>query len=150
MGQEKISKFTKILLDVMLFCGIFVCVTLPFSIRLAGRIYSREFADHYAAMLILFAIAGFSGLLIVWELRGMMSTVLADDCFVVANVTSLKRMSIYSTVIALDFAVKMLVFPTPATAVIVLTFFIAALFSRVLAHVFAKAIAYKEENDLTI
>ena len=40
--------------------------------------------------------------------------------------------------------------PTPATGIIVLVFFIAALFSKVLAYVFAEAIRHKEENDLTI
>ena len=40
--------------------------------------------------------------------------------------------------------------PTPATFVIILTFFIAGLFSYVLSMVFAEAVRYKEENDLTI
>ncbi|MCF2569441.1 DUF2975 domain-containing protein, partial [Mediterraneibacter glycyrrhizinilyticus] len=40
--------------------------------------------------------------------------------------------------------------PTPATFIIILTFFIAGLFSYVLSFVFSEAIRYKEENDLTI
>ena len=39
---------------------------------------------------------------------------------------------------------------TAAGIVIVIVFFIAALFSFVLAGVFAEAVRYKKENDLTI
>ena len=69
----------------------------------------------------------------------------------------------YSSVITKNFALMLFVFgivimfifklffvPTPATGIIILVFFIAALFSQVLADVFEKAVNYKEENDLTI
>ena len=79
-----------------------------------------------------------------------MHTVLHESCFVYENVKSLNHMSITSLCIIVMFILKLIFNPTPATAVIILTFFIAALFSRVLAHVFAQAISYKEENDLTI
>lgn len=36
------------------------------------------------------------------------------------------------------------------TVVIVVIFFVAALFSQVLSQVFGEAVRYKEENDLTI
>ena len=48
------------------------------------------------------------------------------------------------------FIFKLFFVPTPATGIIILVFFIAALFSQVLADVFEKAVNYKEENDLTI
>ena len=59
-------------------------------------------------------------------------------------------MAVFSSIIAIVTAVKLFVVPTPATAVVVLVFFIAALFSQVLSYVFEKAVSYKEENDLTI
>lgn len=59
-------------------------------------------------------------------------------------------MASLSLVIAAAFIIKIFLVPTPATAVVVLVFFIAALFSQVLANVFAEAIRYKEETDLTI
>lgn len=46
--------------------------------------------------------------------------------------------------------IKLFFNPTPAALVIIIVFFIAALFSQVLACVFNQAIAYKEENDFTI
>ena len=40
--------------------------------------------------------------------------------------------------------------PTMTAAVVTLVFVIAGLFSMVLAGVFARAVQYKQENDLTI
>lgn len=80
----------------------------------------------------------------------MMQTVMEENCFVYKNVGSLQRMAVFSIMIAVITFIKLFVIPTPATAVVVLVFFIAALFSQVLSHVFEKAVSYKEENDLTI
>ena len=66
------------------------------------------------------------------------------------NVKSLEMMGITSAVIVLLFFIKCFFLPTPATFIVVLTFFIAGLFSEVLSFVFREAIRYKEENDLTI
>lgn len=80
----------------------------------------------------------------------MMGTVADGNCFVYMNVSSLRKMAVFSIVIAAVTLVKLFLVPTPATAVVVLVFFIAALFSQVLSYVFEKAVSYKEENDLTI
>ena len=145
-----LTKFTKYILDIMFLSGIFVLITLPFSLKFLGRHYSSTITDHFLFMLVIFAVSGICGLLIIYELRKMMHTVLHESCFVYENVKSLNHMSITSLCIIVMFILKLIFLPTPATAVIILTFCIAALFSRVLAHVFAQAISYKEENDLTI
>ena len=80
----------------------------------------------------------------------MLTTVLQDDCFVQANVVSLRRMGTYSFLIALITAGRLLIYLTPAVLVVILVFTIAGMFSKVLAHVFDRAVHYKEENDLTI
>ena len=150
MGQEKTNKFTKIILDVMFYCGIGILATLPFTLRLAGRYYSKALSDNFISMLLVFAVAGVCGLMIVAQLRRMMKTVIEGACFVPDNVRSLQVMANQSLLIAAAFIINLFLVPTPATAVIVLVFFIAALFSQVLANVFAEAIRYKEETDLTI
>ena len=53
-------------------------------------------------------------------------------------------------VITVTFLIKEILAWTAAGIVIVIVFFIAALFSFVLAGVFAEAVRYKKENDLTI
>ena len=80
----------------------------------------------------------------------MFKTVIKDDCFVKENVISLERMGTFSFAIALITTLRIALYLTPAVLVIILTFIIAGLFSKVLARVFDKAITYKLENDLTI
>ena len=150
MKYERIKKLTKLILDIMFFTGIIVLLTLPIWLRFAGTHYSKDIEIHYLAMLIVFAVSGLNGLLIVNELRKMMKTVLKVNCFVEDNVKSLRRMARYSLVISIFFFIKVLLVPTPATLIIILVFFIAALFSVVLSCVFQEAVNYKDENDLTI
>lgn len=150
MKYERIKKLTKLILDIMFFTGIIVLLTLPIWLRFAGTHYSKDIEINYLAMLIVFAVSGLNGLLIVNELRKMMKTVLEVNCFVEDNVKSLRRMARYSLVISIFFFIKVLLVPTPATLIIILVFFIAALFSVVLSCVFQEAVNYKDENDLTI
>ena len=149
MQQDKLTRYTKWLLDFMYFSGMAVTVTLPFTIRLYGK-YNSYFAEFYIQMVLLFAISGVLAVLILRELRKMFRTVLEDDCFVEENVVSLKRMGNYSFLISLVTLGRMTMYLTPAVLIVILVFLIAGLFSKVLSKVFERAIAYKLENDLTI
>lgn len=150
MEQKRIIIFTKYLLNFMFYSGILVAVSLPFTLKLAGRYYSADLAEHYISMLSIFFLSGVSGLVIVWQLRKMISTVIDRNCFVDSNTKSLRVMGKAAFVIAVLFLIKMFILPTPATFIIILTFFIAGIFSYVLSFVFSEAVRYKEENDLTI
>lgn len=143
-------KFTKMLLDFMFFGGILVFITLPYTLKLFGKYYSALINKYFLLMLLIFGAAGIFGILIISQLRKMMKTVLAESCFIYENVKSLNRMAVFSLCIVVLFILKLFFIPTPATGVIILVFFIAMLFSEVLSHVFAQAVKYKEENDLTI
>lgn len=147
--KDGVTRFTKVLLDIMFFGGIVVIVTLPLSMRMYGRINSY-FEKYYWMQLVLFFISGILAVLIIYELRKMFRSVLADDCFLIGNVVSLRRMGNYSFGIAAVTVVRAVGYLTPATCVVFLVFMIAGLFSKVLAQVFDKAVAYKQENDLTI
>lgn len=150
MNENRMIVFTRYFLDIMFYSGILVVITLPFTLRLAGRYYSEEIGRQYLPMLIIFGVSGICGLIIVFQLRKMIKTVIQKNCFVDNNTKSLRIMGKVSFLIVILFAVKCVLLPTPATFIIVLTFFIAGLFSHVLSLVFAEAVSYKEENDLTI
>ena len=148
MGN-KLTRFTKLMLDVMFYAGIVVTLTLPVSVKIYGQINSY-FAQYYIQLILLFAVSGILAELILLELRRMFRTVIANDCFVEANVKSLNRMGTYSFLIALVTAGRMTLYLTPAVMIIILVFLIAGLFSKVLGRVFERAVEYKLENDLTI
>lgn len=150
MEYEKIKKFTKVILDIMFYSGIIVLATVPVWLKWAGAYYSSAIEENYVVMTLTFAASGICGLLIVNELRKMMRTVLGQDCFVRGNIASLRKMSWLSLFISVFFIIKCIFLPTPATLIIVLVFFVAALFSAVLSCVFREAVDFKEENELTI
>lgn len=147
--KDRLTLFTKYLLDFMFYSGVLVILTLPLSIKLYGR-YNSYFKNNYYSLLVVFFLSGIFAVLIIRELRKMFRTVLNNDCFITENVKSLEKMSIYSFFIAVIMACRLFIYITPAVLIIILVFVIAGLFSKVLAQVFDKAIAYKLENDLTI
>ncbi|MCM1122252.1 MAG: DUF2975 domain-containing protein [Eubacterium sp.] len=147
--KDKLTVFTKYLLDFMFYAGIVVTVTIPLSFKFYGR-YNTYFAENYYSLCVIFLLSGILAILIIRELRRMFLTVLRDDCFVRENVISLEKMSIYSFLIAVITACRLFIYLTPAVCIIILVFMIAGLFSKVLAGVFDKAVTYKLENDLTI
>ena len=153
MKDDKISngvtRFTSALLAVMFYGGIAVTAALPWIFRWGARFYP-SLETHYWLNTILFMLSGVGAVCIIYELRRMFRTVLAEDCFVYQNVVSLRRMGWLGLAIAVITAVRLVIIFTPATVVIIIVFFIAALFSFVLSQVFDRAVRYKEENDLTI
>lgn len=153
MKDDKLSngvtRFTSVLLAVMFYGGIAVTVALPWIFRWGARFYPN-LETHYWLNTVLFILSGVGAVCIIHELRRMFRTVLAEDCFVQQNVISLRRMGWLGIAIAVVTAVRLAVIFTPATVVIIIVFFIAALFSFVLSQVFDRAVKYKEENDLTI
>lgn len=147
--KDKLTLFTKYLLDFMFYMGFVVIITLPLSIKLYGH-YNTYFAENYYSLCVIFFLSGIFAVLILRELRKMFRSVLNDDCFIRENIISLERMSIYSFFIAVITACRLFLYLTPAVLVVILVFVIAGLFSKVLARVFDKAVTYKLENDLTI
>lgn len=149
--QKKVllTKGVKFLLDFMFFCGMLVTVSLPFSIKWIGQYY-EPVMENYEETVIIYFVLGVAALVLIRELRRIFRTVLNEDCFVMENVVSLKKMGNWSFFIAGMSVVRSIVYLTVAMLVVVLVFVIAGLFSKVLAMVFEEAVRYKEENDLTI
>lgn len=148
-NNNALARFTKLLLNFAFVAGIIIIAILPFAIRFYGK-YNSYFARFWWQLLILFTASGIFALLIVYELNKMFKTVLLDDCFVMENVTSLKRMGTYAFFISFITIFRLFLYITPAAFVVIITFFVAGLFSKVLAQVFERAVNYKLENDMTI
>ena len=141
--NDKLTSFTKILLDFMYYAGIVITILVPAIIKFYGN-YNSYFANNAIYLSGIFAV------LIIRELRKMFQSVLMDDCFIPENVSSLRKMGSYSFCIALITSCRLFLYMTPAVIIVILVFVIAGLFSKVLSKVFDKAVTYKLENDLTI
>lgn len=147
--KNKLTVITKYILDVMFYAGILTTVCVPFLYRLVMP-YEKEIEEYYVPLCIILMICGVLAVLIIYELRKMFCTVLADNCFVRDNVKCLKRMGNYSFGIAAVTLSRLFCYVNSAVFVIIIVFVIAGLFSKVLSQVFDRAVSYKEENDLTI
>ena len=140
---------TKYLLDLMFYSGIVVTVTLPFTVRWIGE-QLPYLIRHYEETVIIYFVLGVSAEKLLWELRKIFRTVLAENCFVKENVVSLQKMGNWSFFIALMAGVRSIVYMTIAMGVVIFVFLIAGLFSKVLSFVFEQAVEYKEETDWTL
>lgn len=147
--KQLLAKGVKYLLDVMFGIGILVTVSLPFSIKWIGQYY-EPVIENYQESVIIYFVLGVAALVLIRELRRIFRTVLNQDCFVMENVISLRKMGNWSFFIAGMSVVRSIVYLTVAMLVVILVFIIAGLFSKVLAMVFEEAVRCKEENDLTI
>lgn len=147
--RQELTRWTKILLDFMFWAGIAVTVTLPFSVKWIGG-FLPSVAEHYEEIVIIYFVLGVLALALLRELRKIFRTVLDRNCFVMENVESLRKMGNLSFFIAVLSVVRSIVYVTVAMLVVILVFIIAGLFSKILALVFEEAVAYKEENDLTV
>ncbi len=147
--KNQLTIITKYILDMMFYVGILTTICVPFLYRLVMP-YEKEIKEYYIPLCIILMICGVLAVLIIYELRKIFQTVLADDCFVRDNVQSLRKMGNYSFGIAIVTLARLFCYVNSAVFVILIVFVIAGLFSKVLSQVFDKAISFKEENDLTI
>ena len=147
--KRRLTVTTKLLLDFLFYVSILVMVTLPFSIRWAGK-YLPRLVERYWEVLVIYIILGIFATVLIYELRKIFRTVLIENCFVQENVKSLRRMGNVSFLIVVMSIARCIIYPTRAIGVVILVFIIAGLFSKVLAYVFEEAVRYKEENDMTI
>ncbi len=157
--DSKLNNFVKAILDFCFYIGLVTVIAVPFllkhAVQLALQVLGErtEYAainDHYWYAVVSIMLVGIATLMILYELRKMMKTVIDDDCFVDANVKSLYRMGTYAFVVTVVKLLRCFVYFTPSAFVIAGVFLFAGLFSKVLARVFDKAVRYKQENDLTI
>ena len=140
---------TKILVDIMFFGGILICLALPYVVDILHRYYFYE-----PVMLSIFDVvltsAGLSALYFVWQLKLIFKTLVGGNPFVSENVTCLRKMSVCCFLISLIFFARAFSRFTFETAAIILVFIVGGLFCLTLKDIFKQAVAFKEENDLTV
>ena len=139
--NTKLVRFTKYMLDAMFYIGIVLTAAIPVLFYFFGN-YIEAFRKYYVFQCVIYMASGVMALLIVRELRKMFQTVLTENPFVMENAGSLRKMGKCSFMTAFLSIVRLPVSLTPATAVIIIVFTVAGLFSIVLCQVFEKAVQY--------
>jgi len=140
---------TKILVDLMLYGGIVALVVLPFVLPMLMAFIGVSMHFQTAYTLILLS-AGLCSVYIVYQLRRMFQTLLSGNPFVTQNVSCLRKCAVASALIAFIFAIRLVLWFTIASSIIVVIFSLLSLFSLTIKDLFKQAVAYKEETDWTV
>ena len=159
--EKFLSKILSTVLNLSIVAGVVLTIGVFYT-----TFYKRKIEDIITneGLVIILLIAGISSLFyIVFQLRGIIKTLVIGDPFVRSNATAFKKISISSLIIALCYLINLFINSNLKefkfiyvdimgihTDMEVFIFLFASAFIFVLAKVFDKAVTFKEENDLTI
>lgn len=159
--EKFLSKVLSTVLNLSIVAGVVLTIGVFYT-----TFYKRKIEDIITneGLVIMLLIAGISSLFyIVFQLRGIIKTLIIGDPFVRSNAIAFKKISIASLIIALCYLINLFINSNLKefkfiyvdtmgihTDMEVFIFLFASAFIFVLAKVFDKAVTFKEENDLTI
>ncbi|MCL1819333.1 MAG: DUF2975 domain-containing protein [Oscillospiraceae bacterium] len=152
MREPLASRILRCTLYGVFVLAVLLTITLPFMMDTYFRILYDAYSLHtdYRAFIMPFLMfVGAGGAWIALELILMLRSIPANP-FVLRNVRALKRVGIILAVLAAAFGGKCFVYNTFLTVVGTVIFILACLFAFTLASLFSQAVAFREENDLTI
>ena len=147
-----LNRFVQVCIVIGMLAGIALIVDIyAVEMPIVTDFFVREGKPAFYAVLsgIIASLCLLGGEYIAFTLFCMMNT-LNSDPFVERNVRALRRMGIVALVIALLGLGTLLLHPVPLAVIAALPVAMCGLFSVVLSRVFAEAVAYKQENDLTV
>lgn len=154
MKKDVLSLLLEGIMIVGMVIGAGMLVALPFVlwdlIVLADRevVYSNP--DNYRWLLICLYPAVLLAIVVLNDVRRILHTVRKESPFCPIVPKCIKRVSICAFILALVTLIKFVVIPGMITGLLMLAFLLAGLCFWVLGEVFEKAVAIKNENDLTI
>lgn len=160
MNQNAVKKndALSLLLESIMIVGMVIgagmLIALPFVlwnlIVLADRevVYSNP--DNYRWLLICLYPAVLLAIAVLNDVRRILHTVRKESPFCQRVPKCIKRVSIYAFILASVTLIKFVVIPGIITGLLIVAFLLAGLCFWVLGDVFEKAVAMKNENDLTI
>lgn len=148
-NKKRLYRGTKYLVDVIFVVEIIVTLMMPFSVPWLNKHYSHlQGLD--VPMLTIYMLIGIICIVVTYELKKVLRTVVAGNCFVQENVGNLKRIGVGFLLLAFMLLIRSIIYLTMAILIELFLFLLAWIFCRVVALVFEEAVRYKEENDLTI
>lgn len=154
--KKQSSRFLNIFVQACLVLGILAGIALIVDIYVVEMPIVRDFFVQEGKPLLFATLSGIiatlciaGGLYIAVTLFCMMNTLHVDP-FVQKNVDALRRMGIVALIIAVLGLCTLFLHPVPLAVIAALPVAMCGLFSLVLSRVFAQAVAYKLENDLTV
>jgi hypothetical protein len=150
LNLETLSKALRICLQITFAAGVVITALLWYLLRAWFGWYYWNNESYYVASVILLTPCGLCSLYILWQLIALLKTIDRKNPFARGNVRGLRRIAGSSFVISLLFLVLGIFHATVLTFGIAYIFLIAGFCFVILAGIFRKAVAFKDENDLTV
>lgn len=160
-GKHSLSGFLKIMLDIMLLSGLVLFIVISKNALFVDRLQIN--IERKVFIYSLFLIGSTSLILIVYNLRKIINSLIKVNPFIIENVKSLRNISIESFIISVCYLLNYFMNPKYGEFELIyidsmgvhtdmefLIFFFAGCFILVLSKVFHQAVEVKEENDFTI
>ena len=147
-----LNRFVQVCIVLGMLAGVALIADIYFvEMPIVTDFFAREGKPQSYAILagVIASLCLLGGESIAFTLFCMMNT-LEKDPFVQKNVDALRRMGVTALLIALLGLGTLLLHPVPLAVIAALPVAMCGLFSLVLSRVFAQAVAYKQENDLTV
>lgn len=151
-SSRLLNRFVQACIVLGMFAGAALLLEIyVYEMPVVADFFRREGKPESFAILsgVIASLCILGGESIAVTLFCMMGT-LESDPFVQKNVNALRRMGILALVIALLGLSTLFLHPVPLAVIAALPVAMCGLFSLVLSRVFAQAVAYKLENDLTV
>jgi hypothetical protein len=160
-GKMSLASLLKISLDIMIITGIVIYFIMLKQTLMEKGVDTSW--DRFIITYILFAVGGSSIILILFNLRKIVKSLINITPFIRDNVISLKRISLLCFAISFCYAINFVingqykVFNIAYvdssgihTDIEFLIFFFVGWFILILSEVFKQAVEVKEENEFTI
>ena len=152
MTEPLVSRILRYILYTVVAAGVLLTATVPFMLdtyfSILNDAYSIE--QGYRMFITIFLmIVGFAGLWAVMELILILHSIPLGP-FISRNVRAFKRIGVIFLALAAMFWGKCLLYVTFLTMIGGVIFLLGGLFTFTLVSLFRQAVAFREENDLTI
>lgn len=148
--KNKLGLFIEYVLCLLMLLAVILTVTLPWSIPAVTLHFPGEAGFKFEKYLVVLAVSGFLALLILWQARAMLHIINKGDPFVKDMVRRMRVIGILSLILAAFYFISVFFVTKFFMVVVFVTFSIVGLILFVFAQIFKQAIAFKEENDMTI
>lgn len=150
MGKRGLSRFVEGLLIFLLCLAPVLMITLPWTIPLITGRHAGEPLFLYEKYLVILFLSGLLAELLLWQARGMMHNINRGRAFCKDTVRRLHVMGWESLVMGGAYGVATFFVTKFFMVVVLVTFATVGMILLVFAELFRQAVAYKEENDMTI
>ncbi|HIW73193.1 MAG TPA: DUF2975 domain-containing protein [Firmicutes bacterium] len=149
-GKNGLSRAIEYALDFLMGLAVVLTLTLRWSIPAVTHHHPGQEGFWFEKYMAVLVLSGVLAVLILWQARGIMHIINKGNPFVSEMVRRLRTIGVECLVLAAFYFVSVFVVTRFFMVVVFVTFSVVGLILFVFAQIFRQAIAYKEENDMTI